>query len=127
MSEDHGSDSRDHASVGVHIYADPRRQARSGVLAVRLVPQLIVSDTTFEVLDHEAHVVEIRLYLDDALYRQGLEVVDRAIARAPGGRLVVADPNLQMHTADELRAELQRGLARELSDLSPMKVFAERK
>ena len=40
---------------------------------------------------------------------------------------MVADPNLQMHTADELRAELQRGLARELSDLSPMKVFAERK
>jgi hypothetical protein len=68
-----------------------------------------------------------RLYRDDALYRQGLEVVDRAIARAPGGRLVVADPNLQMHTADELRAELQRGLARELSDLNPMKVFAERK
>ncbi len=68
-----------------------------------------------------------RLYHDDALYRQGLEVVDRAIARAPGGRLVVPDPNLQMHTADELRAELQRGLARELSDLSPMKVFAERK
>ena len=66
-------------------------------------------------------------YRDDALYRQGLEVVDRAIARAPGGRLVVSDPNLQMHTADELRAELQRGRARDLSDLNPMKVFAERK
>jgi hypothetical protein len=68
-----------------------------------------------------------RLYRDDALYRQGLEVVDRAIAHAPGGRLVVADPNLVMHTADELRAELQRGLVRELSDLSPMKVFEPRK
>jgi hypothetical protein len=32
-----------------------------------------------------------------------------------------------MHTADELRAELQRGLTRELSDLNPMKVFEERK
>ena len=68
-----------------------------------------------------------RVYRDDALYRQGLEVVDRAIARAPGGRLVVSDPNLQMHTADELRAELQRGLVRELSDLNPMKVLGERK
>jgi len=68
-----------------------------------------------------------RVYRDDALYQQGLEVVDRAIARAPGGRLVVPDPTLQMHTADELRAELQRGLTRELSDLNPMKVFEERK
>jgi hypothetical protein len=54
-------------------------------------------------------------------------IVDRAIARAPGGRLVVADPTLQMHTTDELRAELQRGLVRELSDLNPMKVLEERK
>jgi hypothetical protein len=68
-----------------------------------------------------------RVYRDDALYRQGLEAVDRAIARAPGGRLAVADPNLQMHTADELRAELQRGLTRELSDLNPMRVLEERK
>ena len=68
-----------------------------------------------------------RVYRDDALYRQGLEVVDRAIALAPGGRLVVPDPTLQMHSADELRAELQRGLTRELSDLNPMKVFEERK
>jgi hypothetical protein len=68
-----------------------------------------------------------RVYKDDALYRQGLEVVDRAITRAPGGRLVVADPDLGMRTADELRAELQRGLVREVSDLNPMKVFEPRK
>ena len=67
------------------------------------------------------------VYRDDALYRQGLEAVERAIARAPGGRLVVADPTLQMHTADELRAELQRGLVAELSDLNPMKVLEPRK
>ena len=68
-----------------------------------------------------------RVYKDDALYRQGLEAVDRAIAHAPGGRLVVADANLGMHTADELRAELQRGLVRELSDLNPMKTLEPRK
>ena len=68
-----------------------------------------------------------RVYNDDVLYRQGLEVVDRAIAQAPGGRLIVADASLGMHSADELRAELQRGLVREVSDLNPMKVFEPRK
>ncbi len=68
-----------------------------------------------------------RVYKDDALYRQGLEAVDRAIARAPGGRLVVGDGTLGMHTADELRAELQRGTQRSMSDLNPMKVLEPRK
>lgn len=68
-----------------------------------------------------------RVYKDDALYRQGLEAVDRAIGRAPGGRLVVSDPNLGMHTADELRAELARGTQHTMSDLNPAKVFEPRK
>jgi hypothetical protein len=68
-----------------------------------------------------------RVYKDDTLYRQGLEAADRAIARAPGGRLVVGDRNLGMHTADELRAELQRGTQRSMSDLNPMKVLEPRK
>ncbi len=68
-----------------------------------------------------------RLYNDDALFRQGLEAVDRAIALAPQHRLVVDDENLGMHTADELRAELQRGMTREVSDLNPLKVFRRRK
>lgn len=67
------------------------------------------------------------VYKDDALYRQGLEAVDRAIAHAPGGRLVVGDGNLGMHTADELRAELQRGTQHGMSDLNPMKVLEPRK
>jgi len=68
-----------------------------------------------------------RVYRDDALFRLGLEAVDRAIAHAPGGRLVVSDGNLGMHTADELRAELQRGAQRSMSDFNPMKVFEPRK
>ena len=68
-----------------------------------------------------------RVYRDEALYRQGLQAVDRAIAQAPGGRLTVPDPSLGMHTADELRAELQKGTERDLSDLNPMKVFSPRK
>jgi len=68
-----------------------------------------------------------RVYSDDALFAKGLEVVNKAIALAPGGRLVVDDPDLQMHSADELKAELQRGLERDVSDLNPMRLFRTRK
>src|SRR5580765_7274271 len=54
-----------------------------------------------------------RLYNDDTLFAKGLVAVDKAIALAPNGRLVVDDPDLQMHSADELRAELHRGVTRE--------------
>jgi hypothetical protein len=68
-----------------------------------------------------------RFYNDDALFTQGLQAVDRAIALAPAGRLVIDDPTLGMRSADELRAELQRGLARDVDDLNPMKVFRPRR
>jgi hypothetical protein len=68
-----------------------------------------------------------RLYSDDALFAQGLEAVDRAIALAPGGRLVVDHPDQQMRTADELRAELEAGLRRDASDFNPARVFRERR
>jgi hypothetical protein len=68
-----------------------------------------------------------RVYNDDALFAKGLATVDKSIAAAPGGRLVVEDANLQMHSADELRAELQRGMTREASDFNPLKVFRARK
>jgi hypothetical protein len=68
-----------------------------------------------------------RTYRDDALYRQGLAAVDRAIALAPNGRLVVEDTALHMHSADELRAELEAGLTSDASDLNPLRVFNPRK
>lgn len=68
-----------------------------------------------------------RAYSDDQLFRQGLERVDAAIALAPGGRLVVDDPDLKMRTPDELRAELQRGLERDASDFNPLRLLRERK
>jgi len=68
-----------------------------------------------------------RVYNDDALFAKGLATVDRAIAAAPDGRLLVDDTNLLMHSADELRAELQRGLTKDASDLNPMRVFRPRK
>jgi hypothetical protein len=68
-----------------------------------------------------------RLYSDDALYRQGLEAIDRAIALADSGRLVVGHPSQRIRTADELRAELDAGLRREPADFNPLRIFRERK
>ena len=68
-----------------------------------------------------------RVYSDDALFKQGVAAVDRAIALAPNGRVVVDDPDLQMHSADELRAELQRGQTVEVADFNPLRLFRKRK
>src|SRR6266545_2976679 len=64
-----------------------------------------------------------RLYHDDALYREGWDAVNRAIALAPGGRLVIDDPGLQIHTADELKAEIEAGIRVDAFDLNPARLF----
>jgi hypothetical protein len=68
-----------------------------------------------------------RLYRDDALYAEGLAAIERAQALAPDGRLVVDDENLIMHTAEELKVELEAGQRRDASDLNPMRLLRERK
>lgn len=68
-----------------------------------------------------------RLSHDDALYAAGLEALNRATAAAPAGRVVVSDPELSLHTGDELGAELRAGQRREWSDLNPLRVFRSRK
>ena len=67
-----------------------------------------------------------RVYNDQNLFQQGLEPVNRAIALAPGS-LTIPDENLQLHTATELKAELEQGTERNWSDLNPLKVFRTRK
>src|SRR4029434_5120358 len=68
-----------------------------------------------------------RFYSDDRLYREGLEAVNRAIALAPEGRLVVEEPGQEIQTADELKAELERGLVGEGSDFNPARGVRPRK
>jgi hypothetical protein len=68
-----------------------------------------------------------RFYSDDLLFKQGLQRVDLAISLAPGQRLIVDDQNLGMKTADELRAELQRGLTHDASDFNPLRALEPRK
>jgi predicted NUDIX family phosphoesterase len=67
-----------------------------------------------------------RVYHDQRLFREGLATLDRAQSVAPGGRVVVDDPELGLQSADELRAELERGLARDLSTLDPRRLLRER-
>jgi hypothetical protein len=68
-----------------------------------------------------------RLSSDDALFQEGLAAIDRARAVAPAGRIVVDDDALGMRTAEELRAELEAGLTRELSDFNPLRLLRQRK
>lgn len=67
-----------------------------------------------------------RFYHDDALYRQGVEAADRAIALAPG-TYVVDDPSLPIRSAAELKAELQKGVEKTWSDFNPARVLEPRK
>lgn len=68
-----------------------------------------------------------RVYHDDALFKQGVEAVNRAINQAPNGTLVVDDPNLKMRSAAELKAELEQGTETGWKDLNPLKLFRQRK
>jgi hypothetical protein len=68
-----------------------------------------------------------RFHDDDRLFGMGLEAADRAIALAPHGTLREDDPDLLMHSADELRAELQAGVRSDASDMNPLAVFRRRK
>lgn len=67
-----------------------------------------------------------RLYYDQDLFKQGLEAVNRAIALSPTP-ITVDDENLQMHTAAELKAELEQGTERNWGDVNPLKVLRTRK
>ena len=68
-----------------------------------------------------------RVYNDDALFRRGLEAADLAIALSRDAPLAVEDPELKIHSAAELKAEMERGLERTADDLNPLRVFRERK
>ena len=51
----------------------------------------------------------------------------RRLRWRPNGRLIVEDPENDIHNADELRAELAAGLRADASDFNPMRIFRKRK
>jgi len=68
-----------------------------------------------------------RVYYDQDLFRQGLEAANRAANLSSTTQLTVEDPNLNMHTVAELKAELEQGLERTWGDVNPLKVLRTRK
>ena len=68
-----------------------------------------------------------RVFNDDALFRQGLESIDLAIKLSPNGALAVDDSDLRIHSAAELKAELEQGTETTWGDFNPAKVLRERK
>ena len=68
-----------------------------------------------------------RFHHDDRLYTAGLQAVDHALALSSAAPLRVDDPELGLHTAVELRAELQAGLTTSLGDFNPMRTLEKRK
>jgi hypothetical protein len=68
-----------------------------------------------------------RVYYDHDAFKQGLEAVNRAISMSPSGIYEVDDHNLQVHSAAELKAELEQGTETGWKDLNPLKVFSQRK
>src|SRR4051794_4682680 len=58
-----------------------------------------------------------RTSYDQALFKQGLDAVNRALGLS-NGVLSVDDSNLKMHTGAELQSELEQGLERTWSDLN---------
>lgn len=67
-----------------------------------------------------------RVYHDQTLFKQGVEAINRAIALSPGP-LTIEDDNLQLHTAAELKAELEQGTESSWGDVNPLKVLRTRK
>jgi hypothetical protein len=68
-----------------------------------------------------------RVYYDNELFKQGLAAVGRAISLAPNGVLKVDDADLQIHTAAELKTELEQGTETSWNDLNPASMFRQRK
>lgn len=66
-----------------------------------------------------------RVSNDDALFRQGLEQVNRVITLDKNFR--ATDQNLKLQTPVELKNEFEEGLKVTADDFNPLRVFRERK
>lgn len=66
-----------------------------------------------------------RVSNDDALYKQGLEAINRMIALDPNFRSDDADLKIKLPV--ELKNELEQGLQVTADDFNPFRVFRERK
>ncbi len=124
--------------VAIGTYAIDRAKFNEGLTAFRQ-DNFIVARDNFQKADPERRDAETQFYIaysfyrqgfgrvsnDDALFRQGLEQMNRVIALDKNFKS--GDANLQLKTPIELKNEFEEGLKVTASDFNPLKILRERK
>ena len=101
--------------------------------------QFVNARDSFERADPEHRDAKIQFYIaysfyrqgwgrvsnDDSLFKQSLEKLDRVRTLDPNFRS--DDPNLQLRTPAELKAELEEGMTVSADDFNPLRLIRERK
>jgi hypothetical protein len=126
------------AQVITNTYEVDQTKFNEGLTAFRQ-DNFILARDAFSKADTERRDAKTQFYIaysfyrqgwgrvsnDDALFKQGLEAVNRVIAL--DNNFKSDDANLQLKTPVELKAELEQGLQVTIEDFNPLKVFRERK
>ena len=124
--------------VAIGTYEVDKAKFDEGLKAFRADNHVAARDN-FERADTEKRDAKTQFYIaysfyrqgfgrvsnDDALFKQGLEQINRVIALDAGFKS--DDANLQLKTPVELKNEFEEGLKITAGDFNPFKVLRERK
>jgi len=124
--------------VAIGTYEIDRAKFNEGLSAFRQDNFLVARDN-FGRADTERRDAKTQFYIaysfyrqgfgrisnDDALFKQGLEQINRVIAL--DGNFKSDDANLQIKTPVELKNEFEEGLKLTAGDFNPLKIMRERK
>lgn len=119
-------------------YEVDREKFNAGLAAFRQ-DNFVLARDSFERADPERRDAKTQFYIaysfyrqgwgrvsnDDALFKQGLEKLERVKTLDPNFRS--DDPNLQLRTPAELQAELEEGMKVSADDFNPLRLIRERK
>jgi hypothetical protein len=125
-------------TVMAGTYEIDREKFNAGLQAFR-EEKFVVARDSFDRADPERRDAKTQFYVaysfyrqgwgrvsnDDALFKQSLEKLDRVTTLDPNFRS--DDPNLQLRTPAELRAELEEGMTVSADDFNPLRLIRERK
>lgn len=124
--------------IAIGTYEIDQAKFNEGLRAFRQ-DNFIVARDNFQKADTERRDAKTQYYIayslyrqgfgrisnDDALFKQGLEQINRVIAL--DANFKSDDPNLQIKTPVELKNEFEEGLKVTPNDFNPLKVLRERK
>lgn len=119
-------------------YEIDRAKFDEGVQAFR-ADNFVAARDLFERADPEKRDADVQFYIaysfyrqgwgkvynDDALFKQGIDQINRVIQLNRDYRST--DDNLKLKTPAELKNELEQGVQTTAEDFNPLKVFRERK